>query len=117
MAAAGFRSQIFTFLEHLFGMFDSQVSEHGCGAALLMSGQVSAAEQTLDRSCVYGFKESPDDASFADGITSPLQVIKTQHSQLAVGLNHVRIIQPYSCKNKKGRVNVTARCCEMLSFN
>lgn len=92
MTAAGFGYQSFTFLDNLFGMFDSQVSEHGRGAALVMSGQISPAEQTLDRIRVYGFEEAPDDASFTDGITPLFRVINTQHSQPGVGPNHARLI-------------------------
>lgn len=83
MTVGGSRYQPFTFLGNLFGMFDTQVSEHGRGAALSLSGLISAAEQTLDRTRVHGFKEAPDDASFTD-ISPRFRYVNTQHSQAGV---------------------------------
>lgn len=118
MTAAGFRYQIFTFLANLSWMFDSQVSEHGRGAAMVVSGLVSPAEQTLDRTRVYGFKEAPDDASFTDGITPLFRVINSQHPQPGEGQNHVRfILSVMAVRIKKDRVNFTSRRCLKAQLN
>lgn len=109
MSHGGFRYQPFTFLANLFGMFDSQVSEHGRGAALTLFGLIFTAEQTPDRTRAYGAKEAPDHAPFTD-ISPDFRLINTQHSRAAVGQNHVQSIpRAIAVKKQIVRVILTVR--------